>query len=249
MERKKHLPINNAFYDDLDEMWNDSHDHPIALLRAENALRNPWIEKVVNEKFGRSCSILDIGCGGGFLTNYLAKKGHRVSGVDLSEKSLSIAKKSDTTQSAEYFLASAYELPFPEESFDVVSAMDLLEHVEKPELVIKEASRVLKKGGLFFFHTFNRNWTSYFIVIKGVEWCFSNTPRNMHIYPLFLKPKELEAMCNEHQMNVEKFLGLRPDFNSVSFWKMVFTRKVDTQFRFIFTPSLKTSYSGYAQKV
>lgn len=248
MERKKHLPINNAFYDDLHEMWYESNDHPIALLRAENALRNPWIEKVIEEKIGKTCSILDVGCGGGFLTNYLAKKGHQVFGIDLSEKSLEIAKTSDTTESIHYALASAYELPFPDESFDVVSAMDLLEHVEKPELVIKEASRVLKKGGLFFFHTFNRNWTSYFIVIKGVEWCFSNAPPNMHIYPLFLKPAELDEMCERNQMKVETFLGVRPDFSNASFWKMVFRRKVDPHFRFRFTRSLKMGYSGYAQK-
>lgn len=248
-ERKKHIPINNAFYDDLQDMWNDSHDHPIALLRAENALRNPWIAKVIEEKFGKACSVLDVGCGGGFLTNYLAKKGHHVSGIDLSEKSLTIAKKGDSTKSVQYKLASAYELPFADESFDVVCAMDLLEHVEKPELVIKEASRVLKKGGLFFFHTFNRNLLSYLVVIKGVEWCFSNTPSNMHVYPLFIKPNELSAMCSRNQMNVEALIGLNPDYKRSSFWKMVFKRKVDSKFRFVFTPSLKTSYSGFAQKL
>lgn len=246
---EKNSLINNSFYDELDEMWYESSDHPIALLRAENALRNPWIEKVIETKLGRPCSILDVGCGGGFLTNYLAQKGHQVSGIDLSEKSLMIAKKTDTTESVQYTQASAYELPFGEETFDAVSAMDLLEHVEKPELVIKEASRVLKKGGLFFFHTFNRNWTSYFIIIKGVEWCFSNAPKSMHVYPLFLKPAELEEMCNRNQLKVEEFLGLRPDFMRASFWKMVFRRKVDPEFRFIFTPSLKTSYSGFAEKV
>ncbi|HSX12154.1 MAG TPA: bifunctional 2-polyprenyl-6-hydroxyphenol methylase/3-demethylubiquinol 3-O-methyltransferase UbiG [Rhabdochlamydiaceae bacterium] len=248
MERKKHIPINNAFYDDLEEMWYESHDHPIALLRAENVLRNPWIEKVIEEKIGNCCAVLDVGCGGGFLTNDLAKKGHRVSGIDLSENSLNMARKNDVTNSVQYFLASAYELPFPAETFDVVSAMDLLEHVEKPECVIQEASRVLKKGGLFFFHTFNRNWTSYFIVIKGVEWCFSNHPPRMHVYPLFIKPQELERMCSCHQLEVEEILGIRPDFKTVSFWKMVFTRKVDPEFRFVFTPSLKTSYSGFAKK-
>lgn len=248
MERKKHIPINNAFYDDLDTMWYDSHDHPIALLRAENLLRNPWIEKVVEEKIGKNCAVLDIGCGGGFLTNYLAKKGHQVSGVDLSENSLNMARTSDTTQTVQYRRASAYELPFPDASFDVVAAMDLLEHVEKPGCVIQEASRVLKKGGLFFFHTFNRNWTSYLIVIKGVEWCFSNHPPHMHVYPLFIKPEELKSMCAQHQLHVEEILGVLPDFKTVSFWKMVFTKKVDPKFRFVFTPSLKTSYSGFAKK-
>lgn len=248
MERKTKLPINNAFYDELDAMWYESQDHPIALLRAENALRNPWIEKVIQDKIGQNCSVLDVGCGGGFLTNYLAQKGYTVSGVDLSKKSLEIAQKNDPTQSVQYHFASAYELPFDEGTFDVVSAMDLLEHVEKPELVIQEASRVLKKGGLFFFHTFNRNWLSYLIVIKGVEWCFSNHPANMHVYPLFLKPAEVEEMCHRYKLHIGEFIGLRPDFKIGSFWKMIFARKVDPNFRFVFTPSLKTSYSGFAQK-
>lgn len=247
-EKKRYIPINNAFYDELHEKWYESDDHPIALLRAENNLRNPWVEKVIMEKLGRSCSVLDVGCGAGFLTSYLAKKGHHVSGVDLSEKSLAIAKQNDTTMSIQYQLATGYDLPFPDGTFDVVTAMDMLEHVEKPELVIKEASRVLKKGGLFFFHTFNRNLLSYLIVIKGLEWCFSNTPANMHVYPLFLKPKELCSMCSQHALQVETLLGVNPDYKTSAFWKMVFNRKVDPQFRFVFTPSLKTGYSGYATK-
>lgn len=246
MERKKQIPINNAFYDDLKEMWNDSEDHPIALLRAENALRNPWIQQVIHEKLGKTCKILDIGCGAGFLTNELSLQGHEVHGVDLSEKSLEIAKKNDATHQVKYHLASAYELPFQKQTFDVVCAMDLLEHVEKPLQVIQEVGRVLKKGGLFFFHTFNRNLLSYFIVIKGVEWCFRNAPSNMHVYPLFLKPKELEDMCHTQQMKVEKMIGLSPNMKNKSFWKMIFKRKVDHNFRFIFTPSLKMGYSGYA---
>lgn len=250
MERtKRRKPINNAFYDDLDQMWVDSKDHPIALLRAENALRNPWIQSVLKERFSTPCHLLDIGCGGGYLTNYLATLGHKVTGVDLSNQSLDIARKNDVTGSVEYLRASAYELPFKEGTFDVVCAMDLLEHVENPAQVIKEASRLLKKGGLFFFHTFNRNFLSYFMVIKGVEWCFANAPKNMHVYPLFIKPDELKDLCENHQMKVEEIKGVRPDFARSSFWKMVLTRKVEGDFRFVFTSSLKTGYSGFSSRL
>ena len=249
MERKKSgFPINNAFYDDLNEMWSTSTDHPVALLRAENNLRNPWVDNVLRDKFPYPCRILDVGCGGGYLANFLAKKGHIVSGVDLSQKSLEIAKQTDTSHSVEYRRASAYELPYGEGTFDAVTAMDLLEHVEHPAQVIEEASRVLKKGGLFFFHTFNRNMLSYFMVIKGVEWCFSNAPSNMHVYPLFIKPKELTDYCENHGLFVEEIKGVRPDFTKKAFWKMVFTRVVEEDFRFVFTSSLKTGYSGYARK-
>lgn len=247
MEKKRKL-INNVFYDDLHNQWHEACDHPIALLRAENALRNPWIEAVVKEKIGKKCRILDVGCGGGFLTNSLAAKGYEVCGIDLSQKSLDVAKAQDQTKSVQYARASAYELPFPSDHFDVVCAMDLLEHVEQPGQVIKEASRVLKKGGLFFFHTFNRNWLSYLMVIKGVEWCFYNAPQNMHVYSLFIKPRELKEICTNHNLQVESLLGVSPTMSCSSFWKMVFTRNVDERFRFAFTPSLRTGYSGYAIK-
>lgn len=247
--KKRKIPINNAFYDGLNHGWHDAYDHPIALLRAENALRNPWIQTITEEKLGKKCRILDIGCGAGFLTNYLAKQGHEVHGVDLSEQSLNVAKKKDTTKSVNYQRSCAYELPFTSEEFDVACAMDLLEHVEEPARVIKEASRVLKSGGLFFFHTFNRNWLSYLMVIKGVEWCFYNAPPHMHVYSLFIKPSELKEICANHLLNVEVLVGVSPNMSCSSFWKMVLMRKVDERFNFSFTPSLRMGYSGYARKI
>ncbi len=202
--RNKKCGINNAYYDDLDEKWNSASDHPIALLRAENHLRNPWIADVIHKKNPGPSKVLDIGCGAGFLTNALARKGHFVSGIDLSVQSLAIAKKGDSTESVEYKCASAYKLPFDDMSFDAVCAMDLLEHVENPTLVIEEASRVLKKNGLFFFHTFNRNLLSYLIVIKGLDWCFSNAPKNIHVYPLFIKPEEMRDICSQKGLTVTR---------------------------------------------
>lgn len=248
MERKNRHSINNAFYDDLNEKWSEASDHPIALLRAENALRNPWIQSVLERTFPYPCKVLDIGCGGGFLTNFLATKGHLVSGVDLSNESLSIAKGADSTESVEYVRASAYELPFSSGTFDAVCAMDLLEHVENPAHVVKEAARVLKKDGLFFFHTFNRNLLSYFMVIKGVDWCFANSPKNIHVYPLFIKPEELKESCENHGMEVVEIKGVRPVYTKKAFWKLLFTKQMEEDFEFVFTPSLKTGYSGFARK-
>ena len=168
--------VNNAFYDSLESLWDGAPDHPIALLRAENAIRTPWVQRMIKKTFPKSCSVLDIGCGGGLLTNPLALDGHQVVGIDLSESSLEWAKKTDTTRSVSYLKADAKQIPLQDGSFDVVCAMDLLEHVTDPNLVIKEASRLLKPHGHLYFHTFNRNLLSYLLVIKGVEWFVKNTP-------------------------------------------------------------------------
>lgn len=245
MERETNpKTINNDFYEELAEQWYTASDHPIALLRAENAIRVPWII----QEIGQNKTVLDIGCGAGILTNALANVGHRVFGIDLSSSSLEVAKKYDATKTVSYQIANAYSLPYPDQTFDVVCAMDVLEHVEEPQLLISEASRVLKPGGLFFFHTFNRNFLSYLVVIKGVEWCVPNTPKNMHVYPLFIKPDELRELCSEHFLQIKKLHGFRPQIFSRAFLKMVFTRKVPSDFTFCFSKSLATGYCGFAQK-
>ena len=239
------MAINNAFYEELEEGWYTASDHPIALLRAENAVRIPWIIGQI----GKNKRVLDIGCGAGLLTNALAKVGHQVSGIDISTKSLTVAKRYDTTCSVDYQTSSAYALPYTNESFDVVCAMDVLEHVEEPKKLIDEASRVLKPGGQFFFHTFNRNFLSYLLIIKGVDWCVPNAPKNMHVYPLFIKPKELSALCFDAKMNVETMHGFQPKIFSSALFKMLFQKKVPQNFSFRFSKSLLTGYCGIAKKI
>lgn len=248
MERQTgHQAINNDFYEELGEKWFTANDHPIALLRAENAVRIPWILGIL-ETIGKNQTVLDIGCGAGFLTNALSKAEHQVFGIDLSQMSLQLAQKTDATQKAVYQFANAYSLPYPDQMFDVVCAMDLLEHVEEPALVISEASRVLKRGGLFFFHTFNRNFLSYLLIIKGVEWRISNAPKNMHTYPLFIKPYEMREFCLQRDLQIVRLQGFRPTFFHSAFWKMLFTKKVPQNFSFRFSKSLLTGYCGYAKK-
>ncbi len=237
--------INNDFYDELDEKWYTACDHPIALLRAENAVRVPWIISQI----GKQKRVLDIGCGAGILTNALSKAGHEVFGIDLSMQSIEVAKKHDVTKKVVYSQANGYSLPYPDKMFEVVCAMDLLEHVEEPALVISEASRVLKKEGLFFFHTFNRNFLSYLFVIKGVDWFVPNAPKNMHIYPLFIKPVELEEICLMRDLKIVDIQGFGPKIFAWPFWKMIFTKKIPKDIDFCFSKSLATGYCGFAKKI
>lgn len=237
--------INNDFYDELKNGWYTADDHPIALLRAENAVRTPWILKEIGEKK----TVLDIGCGAGLLTNALAAKGHIVHGIDLSPSSLEIAKHHDKTKTVSYQVANANALPYPDQMFDVLCAMDVLEHVEDPLPLISEASRVLKPGGSFFFHTFNRNFLSYLLIIKGVDWCVPNAPKNMHIYRLFIKPKELQQMCLTQNLHIQNLHGFRPKIFTTAFAKMIIQQKVPANFGFCFSKNLVTGYCGWARKI
>ena len=126
--------------------------------------------------------------------------------------------------------------------------MDVLEHVENPARVILEASRVLKPNGLFFFHTFNRNWLSYLLIIKGVDWCVPNAPKHMHVYPLFIKPCELQTMCHQHRLEIKKWHGFHPQILKWAFVKMMFTKKIPSSFSFCFSKNLSTGYCGIAKK-
>jgi 2-polyprenyl-6-hydroxyphenyl methylase / 3-demethylubiquinone-9 3-methyltransferase len=236
--------INNEWYGPLGARWYEAQDTPIALLRAEARHRNPWIA----DRIGRqSKRVLDLGCGAGFLANHLATCGHAVTGIDSTDENLAIATRYDHTSTATYVAGDARSLPFADASFDVVCAMDLLEHVEDPEAVVAEASRVLAPGGLFFFHTFNRTWLANLIVIKGVEMFVANTPTDLHVFRLFIKPDELTAMCDQHALEMVELHGSRPRFRW-PLWRMLATGNVGDDFAFTFTPSTKLGYTGAARK-
>jgi 2-polyprenyl-6-hydroxyphenyl methylase/3-demethylubiquinone-9 3-methyltransferase len=238
--------INNEFYDDLNERWLSASDHPIALLRAENMLRNPWIISHIQT----GAAILDIGCGAGLFTNEVAKKKPcKIFGVDQSIGALEIAKAFDETKSVVYQQANAEKLPFDDASFDIICAMDLLEHVENPKMVIAEASRVLKPGGKFFFHTFNRNFLSYLIIVKAVEKFIANTPKNLHLHSMFIKPKELNQMLCSYALVAKEWKGIRPVIFQKAWRKVLSGGIVPADFRFCFISSLSTGYCGFAEKI
>jgi len=236
--------VNNDIYQTLGDRWYDASDDPVALLRAESRLRSPWIL----ERLKPGSRVLDVGCGAGFLTNFLSEHGFDVTGVDLADKALAVAADRDTTRKVKYQVGNAYELPFEKESFDAVCSMDVLEHVEDPARVIAEAARVLKPGGQFFFYTFNRTWLAYLLAVKGIEIVVRNTPKHMHVYHLLLKPSEVEAFCGRAGMQVRGYQGVGPVVLSKAFAKLLFTGRVPADFRFHFVKSLQVGYLGEAIK-
>lgn len=248
MERSKTDKVNNELYHKLGERWYQAKDDPVALLRAERKLLVPWvIEAIAKHKPNSNSNILDVGCGAGLFSNPLSNAGHQVTAFDVSVESLEIARQYDKTKRVNYLIADAYEFPFPDSTFDVVCAMDFLEHVDKPEIVISEVSRVLRPNGIFFFSTFNHNWLAWLIVIKGVEWFVKNTPKNLHVIDLFIKPSTLNDILRKYNLIVvDQMLGIRPCFFTKAFFQMLLTGEVPDAFSFTFTKSLLIGYGGMA---
>jgi 2-polyprenyl-6-hydroxyphenyl methylase / 3-demethylubiquinone-9 3-methyltransferase len=236
--------VNNAWYADLGARWYEADDTPIALLRAEARHRNPWLGEAIARELGPRCRVLDLGCGAGLLANYLAARGHDVIGIDSTPENLAIAR---TRGDARFELGDATALDEPDASFDVVCALDLLEHVEDPSQVVTEAARVLKPGGLFVFHTFNRTWQANLIVIKGVAWFVRNAPDDLHVLRLFIRPEELSAMCRDAGLEIVALTGSRPRFRW-PLWRMLFTGRVGDDFAFTWTRSTKLGYTGIARR-
>lgn len=241
--------VNNDIYNTYGDRWYEADDDPVALLRAESKTKTPWILAKIQAHglLSPTTKILDVGCGAGFLSNELAKFNMQVTGVDLSEESLCVAAKYDATKSVHYHTADAYHLPFADASFDILTAMDFLEHVDRPADVIKEFSRVLKPGGLFVFHTFNRNPLAHLIIIKVVEWVVKNTPKHMHVIDLFIKPKELKNYCRDANMLPQEMTGIKPVLSTIPL-RNIFSGIVPKSLKFELTKSLLLSYMGYAIK-
>jgi 2-polyprenyl-6-hydroxyphenyl methylase / 3-demethylubiquinone-9 3-methyltransferase len=240
--------VNNEIYNLLGDRWYSAHDDPVALLRAESKLIGPWIIKTAKEKLGSNLiEAIDLGCGGGFISNQLAQSGMKTIAFDLSESSLAIAAKYDQTKSVEYRLADITKLPLKGNCCDIVTCCDVIEHVDFPEKIVQEAARILRPGGMFFFHTFNRHIVAYLVVIKFVEWFVKNTPENLHVFSLFVKPNELEKWVKDAGFDQFASIGIRPSIKSL-IHPSIFKRTVPESLEFKFTKNQWVSYAGFAIK-
>lgn len=174
-----------------------------------NPLRLGWIEAACGGLSGKK--VLDVGCGGGILSESLAERGAQVMGIDLGERALGVARLHllESGQQVEYRLVAAESLA--EEMpgrFDVVTCMEMLEHVPKPASTIAACARLVKPGGHVFFSTLNRNLKAYVQAIIGAEYLLRMLPRGTHEYAKFIKPSELSRYCRNAGLDTQELIGL-----------------------------------------
>jgi 2-polyprenyl-6-hydroxyphenyl methylase/3-demethylubiquinone-9 3-methyltransferase len=154
---------------------------------------------------------LDVGCGGGILAESMAARGAHVTGIDLAEKSLKVAQLHvlESKRQVEYRMISAEELAREApDRFDVITCMELLEHVPEPAAIVSACAELVKPGGHVFFSTINRNPKSYLFAIIGAEYVLHLLPRGTHDYAKFIKPSELAAMCRRAGLQVSDVTGM-----------------------------------------
>ena len=177
-------------------------------LHAINPLRLGWIESITNLQGKR---VLDVGCGGGILTESLSKAGATVTGIDLSTKALKVAElhQLESGTSVRYRLISAEDLAKEESgSYDVVTCMEMLEHVPNPASVVEACANLCKPGGYLFFSTLNRNPKSYLFAIIGAEYILQLLPKGTHQYEKFIKPSELAQFTRAADLEVLQLKGM-----------------------------------------
>jgi len=211
-------PAEVAKFSDLAHRWWDQ-DSEFKPLHQINPLRLGWIQESVSLQ-GKH--VLDVGCGGGILSDSMARVGAQVLGIDMSSKALGVAQLhalEAQTQGVQYREINAEALAAEQPGqFDVVTCMEMLEHVPDPSSVVQACARLVKPGGWVFFSTINRNPKAFMLAIVGAEYVLRMLPKGTHEYAKFIRPSELAGFCRQNNLSVAGMRGLEYNPLTGRYW-------------------------------
>ncbi len=194
-------------FGDLAHRWWDPSSE-FKPLHDINPLRLDWIDDAIGLPGKR---VLDVGCGGGLLSEGMAVRGAEVTGIDLSEKPLGVARLHllESGQKVDYRKISAEQMA--EEmpgAFDAVTCLEMLEHVPDPASIVESCGRLVKPGGQVFFSTINRNPKAYLLAVIGAEYVLQMLPKGTHDFARFIKPSELTRWCKQSGLEPDELIGM-----------------------------------------
>ena len=201
-----------------DEWWDP--EGKFKPLHNFNPVRLRYIKDTITKKFGnkfkklplKDIKILDIGCGGGLLSEPLSRLGATVTGIDASDKNIKIAKMhlEKSKLNIDYYCSSPEKF-VAKEKFDVVLNMEIVEHVDNVDFFLLKSSELLKKDGLMFIATLNKTLKSYVFAIIGAEYILKWLPIGTHDWNKFLKPGDLINICKNNSLNLNNLIGVKFD--------------------------------------
>ena len=201
-------PAELAKFSALAHRWWDPHSE-FRPLHEINPLRLSWIAEAAGGLSGKD--VLDVGCGGGILAEAMAGAGARVTGIDLSAKALGVAKlhQLESGAAVDYRLIAAEDMAAAQPgTFDLVTCMEMLEHVPDPASVVAACARLARPGGTLVFSTLNRNPKSYLFAIIGAEYVLNLLPRGTHDWARFLRPAELAGFARRAGLDLKAMIGM-----------------------------------------
>ena len=211
-------PAELAKFSDLAHRWWDTESE-FRPLHQINPMRLAWIENQVSLQ-GKQ--VLDVGCGGGILADAMARKGAKVLGIDLAAKALKVAQLhalEAQTEGVEYQEISAEALAADRPAaFDVVTCMEMLEHVPDPSSIVRACAALVKPGGHVFFSTINRNAKAFMFAIVGAEYVLKLLPRGTHEYAKLIRPSELASYCRDAGLSLQQTRGMQYNPLTQNYW-------------------------------
>ncbi|MFI5495813.1 bifunctional 2-polyprenyl-6-hydroxyphenol methylase/3-demethylubiquinol 3-O-methyltransferase UbiG [Actinoplanes sp. NPDC051859] len=250
MARRADATIDNDYYHEVGDGWWDERG-PLRTLHDMNPARVSYFDQSAREAFGpdrAAIRVLDIGCGGGLVSERMAALGYRVTGLDLSEGSIEIARRHAAASGVdvEYLVGSAFELPCENGSVDLVVVSDVLEHLHDLPAATAEIARVLRPGGLVVFDTINRTVAAWLKAIVLSERVLRIVYPGTHNWAMFIRPDELRRTFAANGLAVTDVRGLEPEASPHRIFAAVLRGGAVGPFHL--TDSTAVSYIGRAVK-